>query len=128
LASDAVPAALEALDPGLLALVEDLGRPSLAHLGVGQSGAADRANFRLANRLVGNRESAAALELTLGIARFRFATDATVPVTGTPAAVTVGVRPHRLNAPVPTALCAMYFRSPQAICLAGHLRDALTRS
>jgi hypothetical protein len=61
-----VPAALQVLDPGLLALVEDLGRPGLAHLGVGRSSAANRASFRLANRLVGNRERAAALELALG--------------------------------------------------------------
>ena len=32
---------LEILRTGPLALVEDLGRPGLAHLGVGRSGAAD---------------------------------------------------------------------------------------
>lgn len=47
-------------------LVEDLGRPGLAHLGVSPSGAADRVALRLANRLVGNDEGAATLEVTLG--------------------------------------------------------------
>jgi biotin-dependent carboxylase-like uncharacterized protein len=52
--------------PGPLALLQDLGRPGLAHLGVSPSGAADRHAFRLANRLVGNYESAAAIEITMG--------------------------------------------------------------
>lgn len=47
-------------------LVEDLGRPGLASVGVGRSGAADRAAFRLGNRLVGNPESSAGLEVTFG--------------------------------------------------------------
>ena len=52
--------------PGPLALLQDLGRPGLAHLGVSRSGAADRAALRLANRLVGNPEGAAAIECVLG--------------------------------------------------------------
>jgi biotin-dependent carboxylase-like uncharacterized protein len=51
--------------PGLLTTVQDLGRPGLAHLGVPTAGAADRRAFGLANRLVGNRPGAAALEITL---------------------------------------------------------------
>ena len=42
---------LRVLDPGVLATVQDLGRPGLAHLGVPRSGAADPAALRLANRL-----------------------------------------------------------------------------
>ena len=52
--------------PGALALVQDTGRPGLAHHGVGRSGAMDRAAHALANRLVGNRADAATLELLLG--------------------------------------------------------------
>jgi biotin-dependent carboxylase-like uncharacterized protein len=47
-------------------LVQDLGRPGLAHLGVGRSGAADRRAHTLANRLVANPDDAATLEITLG--------------------------------------------------------------
>jgi biotin-dependent carboxylase-like uncharacterized protein len=54
------------IDAGPLALVQDLGRPGLAHLGVSASGAVDRAAHRLANRLVGNDEGAAAIESLLG--------------------------------------------------------------
>ncbi|MGN6129045.1 MAG: biotin-dependent carboxyltransferase family protein [Nocardioidaceae bacterium] len=51
---------------GPLALVEDLGRPGAAGIGVSRSGAADRQALRLANRAVGNPEDAAAVEVTLG--------------------------------------------------------------
>jgi biotin-dependent carboxylase-like uncharacterized protein len=47
-------------------LVQDLGRPGHAAVGVGRSGAADRAAYLLANRAVGNRRGAAAREVTLG--------------------------------------------------------------
>ena len=51
---------------GPQALLQDLGRPGFAHLGVSPSGAADRGALRLANRLVGNVEDAVAVECTLG--------------------------------------------------------------
>ena len=58
--------ALQVLQPGPLALVEDLGRPGLAHVGLTRSGAADRAAHRLANRLVANPADSATVEVTLG--------------------------------------------------------------
>ncbi|MBS2938721.1 biotin-dependent carboxyltransferase family protein [Nocardioides sp. J2M5] len=48
------------------ALVEDLGRRGLSGVGVGRSGAADRAALRQANRLLANQEGAAAIEVTFG--------------------------------------------------------------
>jgi biotin-dependent carboxylase-like uncharacterized protein len=53
-------------NPGTLALVQDAGRPGLAHIGVGRSGVMDRSAHALANRLVGNTSDAASLELLLG--------------------------------------------------------------
>lgn len=47
---------------GLQSLVEDLGRPGHAAIGVTGSGAADRGALRQANRLVGNPEHAAGIE------------------------------------------------------------------
>ncbi|MFO0577518.1 MAG: 5-oxoprolinase subunit PxpB [Polyangia bacterium] len=58
-------AALEVLSPGPLTTVQDLGRPGWARLGISAGGAADPLALRLANRLVGNPDGAAALELTL---------------------------------------------------------------
>lgn len=63
---------LHVLEPGPLTLVEDLGRPGHAHLGVTASGTLDRGALRLANRLVGNPEGAAGLEVTVGGLRVRF--------------------------------------------------------
>lgn len=52
--------------PGPLTTVQDQGRPGHLAEGVARSGAADRAALRTANRLVGNTEAAAGLEITLG--------------------------------------------------------------
>lgn len=57
---------LEILRTGPLAVVQDLGRAGLAHLGVGRSGAADRRSHRLANRLVANPDDRATVEVTFG--------------------------------------------------------------
>ena len=57
---------LDVLRAGPLTLVQDLGRPGLAHLGVGRSGAADRRAHALANRLVANPADRATLEITMG--------------------------------------------------------------
>lgn len=58
--------ALEILHTGPLALIEDLGRPGQAHLGVTRSGAADRRSHTLANRLVANPDDRATVEVTMG--------------------------------------------------------------
>lgn len=57
---------LRILDPGMRATVQDLGRPGHAAIGVAGSGALDRGALRLANRLVGNPEGAAGIEVTMG--------------------------------------------------------------
>ena len=73
---------LEIVSPGALTLVQDLGRPGLAHLGVGTAGAMDRAAHTLANRLVGNPVGAATLEVVLGGLVVRFAAPTWFAVTG----------------------------------------------
>jgi biotin-dependent carboxylase-like uncharacterized protein len=50
--------------PGLRTLHQDGGRRGLAAIGVPAAGPADPASFELANRLVGNRPDACALEVT----------------------------------------------------------------
>lgn len=66
--------------PGLLTTVQDLGRPGWAHLGVPHAGAVDVDSLVRANRLVGNRPGAAALEVTAVGPDLRFEVDATVGV------------------------------------------------
>jgi antagonist of KipI len=57
--------AIEVAAPGLLTTVQDLGREGFGPMGVSPSGAADPISLRIGNRLVGNAEGAAALEMTL---------------------------------------------------------------
>ncbi|CAJ1493217.1 5-oxoprolinase/urea amidolyase family protein [[Mycobacterium] kokjensenii] len=57
---------LEILHTGPLALVEDLGRAGLGHLGVSPSGAADRRSHTLANRLLANPDDRATIEVAFG--------------------------------------------------------------
>jgi len=77
-----MPAGLRVLDPGPGLLVQDLGRAGWAHLGVPRSGAADRSGLALANRLVGNDEGAAGLEVLLGPVRLRAERSQRVAVAG----------------------------------------------
>jgi biotin-dependent carboxylase-like uncharacterized protein len=76
--------------PGLL--VQDLGRPGWAHLGVPASGALDPEALRLANRLVGNDEAAAGLEVLLGGLSLVASRSARIAVTGASASVQVDGR------------------------------------
>ena len=86
--------------PGPLPTVQDLGRPGLAALGVGPSGAADRRSLRLANRLVGNPEGAATVEITFGGFRARFTRAAVVALTGAEGPVRVADREVAANGPL----------------------------
>jgi antagonist of KipI len=61
-----VTAVLSVRKPGHLTTVQDLGRPHAMSAGVPAGGAMDRFAHRAANLLVGNDESAATLECTLG--------------------------------------------------------------
>lgn len=81
--------AIEVVEPGPLTLVQDLGRPGRAALGLGAAGAFDRAAHRLANRLVGNDETAAALEVLLGGLTLALPEGTWVAVTGGTGVVTL---------------------------------------
>lgn len=81
--------ALVVLDPGLLTTVQDRGRPGYQRVGIPPSGPVDRAAFVLANRLVGNPDGAAALELTLRGPRLEVRQPLVVAVTGAAMGFTV---------------------------------------
>ena len=90
--------ALEVLRTGPLALLEDLGRPGLAHVGVTRSGAADRRAHRLANRLVANPVDRATIEITLGgFAARVHGGDVDIAVTGADADPAVSGLPFGTN-------------------------------
>jgi biotin-dependent carboxylase-like uncharacterized protein len=73
---------LEILRTGPLALVQDLGRVGLAHIGVTRSGAADRRSHTLANRLVANPDDRATIEVTFGGLSVRVRGHVEIAVTG----------------------------------------------
>ncbi len=89
---------IEVVDPGGLTTVQDSGRPGWAHLGVPVSGAADGPSLRLANRLVGNPEDAAALETTLRGPTLRFTRPALIALTGAPVDAHEDDRPLAMHA------------------------------
>lgn len=74
--------AVTVLSAGPLTTLQDAGRPGQASTGVGRSGAADRASYRLANRLLGNAAGAAVLEVTFGGLTLEASADLTVVTTG----------------------------------------------
>ncbi len=68
--------------PGLFTTVQDLGREGFGPIGVSASGAADPVSLRIGNRLVGNPQGAAGLEMTLVGGAFAFEQAAVIAVTG----------------------------------------------
>ncbi|MGN6206883.1 5-oxoprolinase/urea amidolyase family protein [Humibacter sp.] len=109
-ASEAAPAtqaataaaAVTVLQSGPQLLVEDLGRPASASIGAGRSGALDRGALRLGNRLVGNDESAAGLEVVVA-ATLRFEQPTWFAVTGARGALKLGRHPIEPDAAVQAA-------------------------
>lgn len=81
--------AIEIISLGLPVVFQDLGRAGQASLGISVSGAADRASFRAANRLVGNSANTPALEIALGGLGFRMRGQGVMAVTGATAPITI---------------------------------------
>ncbi|MGW9415300.1 5-oxoprolinase subunit B/C family protein [Arthrobacter cupressi] len=77
------------LNPGALSLIQDLGRRGHGGLGVSAAGALDRASIRRANRLVGNKASAAAIETVNGGLTIQAVGDQVIAVAGAPSSLTI---------------------------------------
>ncbi len=77
------PAGIDVLDGGIETLVVDYpGRVGYWHVGVPPSGPFDDLSFRLANRLLGNDEGCAGLEMTVRGPNLKFQTTAWIALTG----------------------------------------------
>jgi len=94
---------IEILRTGPLATIQDLGRPQLTHLGVTTSGAVDTRSFTLANRLLGNQQTAAGLELTLGGLVARFTRRTVIAVTGAACPLRLDDRTVDMASPISVA-------------------------
>ena len=73
---------LEVVEPGILTTIQDGGRPRTVHLGVPVAGACDPDSLAIANALLGNEPTAAAIEMTVLGATFRVLQDTWVGVAG----------------------------------------------
>ncbi|OLC96310.1 MAG: KipI antagonist [Acidobacteria bacterium] len=82
--------------PGLLTTVQDLGREGFGPMGVSPSGAADAIALRVGNRLVGNAEGAAGLEMTLLGGTFVFPEGGVLALTGSDFGATLDDAPAPL--------------------------------
>ena len=78
------------LRAGFITTVKDFGRVGYRQIGVSAGGALDPHALRIANLLVGNEPNAAALEVTLGRMRLRFADERLVAWCGGPFQVELG--------------------------------------
>jgi urea carboxylase len=89
-----IPSTIEVLEGGTQTTVQDYpGRIGYWDVGVPPSGPMDNLSFRLANRLVGNPDTAAALELTVNGPTLRFNTSAVVALTGAHMPATLDGKP-----------------------------------
>ena len=93
-ASAAPAASIEVVAGGPFTTVQDVpGRTGYWHVGVPPSGPMDDLSHRLANRVVGNAEQAAALELTTSGPTLRFPDGAVIALGGAAMPITVDGRP-----------------------------------
>src|SRR5687768_8706262 len=102
----------------MLTTVQDLGRRGYQGLGVPVSGPMDAYSHRLANQVLGNDPSAAALEITLIGPELLAEGDLTCAAAGADISVTINGKPAPLNEP---------FRVPSGARLRWGTRIAGTR-
>lgn len=93
-----VPDVIEVIAPGAQSSIQELpGRLGLWHVGVPPSGPMDERSFRHANRLVGNGDMVAGLELTVSGPVLKFYTDTIVALAGAKMAISVDGVPVEHN-------------------------------
>ncbi|MBW0147101.1 5-oxoprolinase subunit C family protein [Marinobacter arenosus] len=86
---------LEILHPGILTLIQDLGRYGYQHMGVTTGGPMDEHAFLWANRLLGNPLDAAQLEITFGGLSLQAHSDTWIALTGADLGAHINKRPVR---------------------------------
>ncbi len=98
------PATVEVVQPGTHSTVQDFpGRIGYWDIGVPPSGPMDDVSFRIANRLVGNEEHAAGLEMTVSGPTLRFNAPTVIALTGARMKADLNGVPVEYYRPVPVA-------------------------
>lgn len=91
---------IEVIRPGALSTLQDLGRIGYQRYGVSVGGAMDEWSHRIANRLVGNAESEATLELTLVGPSLKFTRPTLIAITGADLSPSIGGQAIPKSVPV----------------------------
>ncbi len=73
---------IKVLHAGIYSSIQDQGRLGFAKMGIPLAGAMDQFSSQLGNTLLKNRTSDAVIEVTFGMAKFEFVSDAFICITG----------------------------------------------
>ncbi len=88
------PNTIDVLDGGVMTTIQDFpGRLGYWHVGVPPSGPMDHLAFRISNKLVGNTEGVAGLEITLIGCKLKFNVEAIISIAGAPIETTLDNEP-----------------------------------
>jgi len=87
--------AISVIEPGLFTTVQDAGRYGYQKFGMPVAGAMDPFAFKAANRLLGNNDNGACLEVTVGGPKLAFLKETQIAITG--ANLQPRLNKHRLN-------------------------------
>ena len=123
-------AGMRVISPGVLSLIQDVGRRGFQRFGVSVSGAMDPDSLLLGNRLVGNQLDFAAVEVTFGGAEFAFDEDAFIAITGADLSATIDGTPVPLwESFLAPANSSLSFGAPVRglrayLCVAGGITSA----
>ena len=121
---------MRVISPGVLSLIQDVGRRGFQRFGVSVSGAMDPDSLLLGNRLVGNQLDFAAVEVTFGGAEFAFDEDAFIAITGADLSATIDGTPAPLwESFLAPANSSLSFGAPingmrAYLCVAGGITSA----
>jgi biotin-dependent carboxylase-like uncharacterized protein len=84
------------IQSGIFSLIEDAGRFGQHGIGLTTGGPLDREAFRWANRLCGNQQTAAAIEITVGGLALESKVNTTIAVTGATVPLSINKQPRAL--------------------------------
>jgi antagonist of KipI len=91
---------IQVVQQGLLDTIQDAGRYGYQHLGINPGGAMDRIALALANSLVGNEATEAAIEMHFPASAFLFEEDALIALSGADFGAVVNGLPVNINKPI----------------------------
>ncbi|ONN67477.1 biotin-dependent carboxyltransferase family protein [Herbaspirillum frisingense] len=111
---------IEILQPGMLASVQDLGRPGHRSQGIHPGGALNALALASANLLVGNAPGAAGIEITMGLCELRFGRATRIALGGDDIGATLDGKPISACWSLPVSAGSVLRLAPVASDLPQH--------